>query len=135
LTDGIEESDLPALEGLMAESGHRLSVLGVGTPQGAPIPMPEDGYLRDRDNAIVIPKLERALLRELASLTGGRYADAQLTDEDVDYLLEQGLFERTDNLTASEREFDTWYEAGPWLLLLALPLGALAFRQGWLLSL
>src|SRR5690606_16957238 len=62
------------------------------------------------------------------------YADAQLTDADIDYLLEQGLFERTDNLAESEREFDSWYEAGPWLLLLALPLGALAFRQGWLLG-
>ena len=33
-----------------------------------------------------------------------------------------------------EREFDIWYETGPWFLLLALPIAALAFRRGWLLS-
>lgn len=134
ITDGIEASDLPALDNLMAGATHDLAVLGIGTAEGAPIPMPEGGYLRDERNGIVIPKLDRALLRDLASLTGGRYADALLTDEDIDYLLEQGLFEQSENLAESDREFDNWYEAGPWLLLLALPLAAMAFRQGWLLS-
>jgi len=40
----------------------------------------------------------------------------------------------TRNLRDVEQEFDTWAEAGPWLLLLVLPLAALSFRRGWLLS-
>ena len=31
-----------------------------------------------------------------------------------------------------ERDFDAWFEEGPWLLLLLLPLAALGFRRGWI---
>jgi len=34
-----------------------------------------------------------------------------------------------------ERDFDVWFEEGPWLVLLLLPLAALCFRRGWLWSL
>jgi len=135
ITDGINRSDIGAIRNMMNDTAHTLSVLGVGTEAGAPIPMAEGGFLRDSSNAIVIPRLERGLLQELASETGGRYADARLTDEDIDYLLDESIFDENENLIDVEREFDIWYEAGPWLLLLALPLAALAFRRGWVLGL
>lgn len=134
ITDGINRSDIPVIKNIITASNHRLSVLGIGTENGAPIPMEEGGFLRDRQNAIVIPKLERDILQELASATRGRYADAVLTDEDINYLLRQNIFEENENLVDSDREFDNWYETGPWLLLLVLPFAALAFRQGWLLG-
>ena len=74
------------------------------------------------------------LLQQLATTTNGRYADAQLTDEDINFLLDESIFNENENLVDVEREFDIWYETGPWLLLLALPIAALAFRRGWLLS-
>ena len=37
-----------------------------------------------------------------------------------------------ESLSDVEEEFDVWYEIGPWLLLLVLPLAALSFRRGWL---
>ena len=134
ITDGINPDDIGAIRNLLDDSPHTLSVLGVGTEDGAPIPMAEGGFLRDRTNAIVIPRLERDLLQELATTTGGRYADALLTDEDINYLLDQSIFDENENLIDVEREFDIWYEAGPWLLLLLLPLAALAFRRGWVLG-
>lgn len=134
LTDGVFASDVAAIGNLLGGGGHRLSVLGFGTEAGAPIPMGQQGYLRDANNAIVIPRLERGPLQQLAASNGGRYVDAQLTDADVDYLLEENLFADTENLITVERDYDTWNEAGPWLLLLALPLAALAFRRGWLLG-
>ena len=39
-----------------------------------------------------------------------------------------------ENLSEVEEEFDIWYEAGPWLLLLVVPVAALSFRRGWLFS-
>jgi Ca-activated chloride channel family protein len=136
LTDGITASDLGAIDGVLAGSGHRLSVLGFGTEEGSPIPMGQDGYLRDENNAIVIPRLDRDPLQRLASQSGGRYADAQLTDDDIHYLLDEDALADTENLVAvDDREFDTWDEAGPWLLLLVLPFAAMAFRKGWLLVL
>src|SRR5690606_29564581 len=32
----------------------------------------------------------------------------------------------------ARREFDVWDEAGPWLVVLLLPLAAAAYRRGWL---
>jgi Ca-activated chloride channel family protein len=135
LTDGIFNTDIPAITELLAGTGHTLSVLGFGTEEGAPIPIDQQGYLRDDNNAIVIPRLERGPLQELAARNGGRYVDATLTDEDIEFLLDDTLFTETENLVDVEREYDTWNEAGPWLLLLALPFAALAFRRGWLLGL
>jgi Ca-activated chloride channel homolog len=134
LTDGINEDDIGAIRNLLDNSGHILSVLGIGTEEGAPIPQEGGGFLRDNNNAIVIPRLERNLLQRLANSNSGRYADAQLTDEDINFLLDESVFDENENLVDVEREFDIWYETGPWLLLLALPFAALAFRRGWLLS-
>ncbi len=75
------------------------------------------------------------MLEDLAAAVGGRYTDAVLTDEDIDFLLSRGIFEDNQNLRDVDQDFDTWAEAGPWLLLLVLPLAALAFRRGWLLGL
>lgn len=134
LTDGVFQSDVGEITSLLQGSGHTLSVLGFGTTDGAPIPMGQDGYLRDANNAIVIPRLERGPLQQLASRNGGRYADAELTDSDIESLLgDEALLAADEALIEADRQYDTWNEAGPWLLLLALPLAALAFRRGWLL--
>jgi Ca-activated chloride channel homolog len=134
LTDGVFNTDVQAITELLEPSGHRLSVLGFGTEEGAPIPMGPQGFLRDQNNAIVIPRLERAPLQLLASNNNGRYRDAELTDADIEFLLDANFLAENENLIEVEREYDTWNEAGPWLLLLALPFAAMAFRRGWLLT-
>ena len=136
LTDGIINSDIENISKILAGTGNTLSVIGFGTDAGAPVPMGQSGYLRDENNAIVIPRLERTPLQQLAANNGGQYTDAQLTQADVSTLLTQDVFKQNENLKAVEdRKFDAWNETGPWLLLLVLPLAALAFRRGWLLVL
>tara|TARA_R110000824_G_scaffold288508_2_gene476631 strand:- start:213663 stop:215468 length:1806 start_codon:yes stop_codon:yes gene_type:complete len=133
ITDGINSADIDAIQTLMNGTLHELVILGVGTEEGAPIPT-NDGFLRDQNNAIVIPRLNRELLQDLANSVNGRYTDIVLSDQDLDFLLEQSLFEENQDLRIVEQDYDSWAEAGPWLLLLVLPLAALAFRRGWLLS-
>ena len=135
ITDGIAPDDIGAIQNLFDGTLHRLSVLGIGTEEGSPIPQEGGGFLRDNNNAIVIPRLESALLQQLATSAGGRYAEALLTDEDINFLLDESIFDENENLVDVEREFDIWYETGPYILLLVLPLAALAFRRGWLLGL
>ncbi len=134
ISDGINNTDINAIQNILSTTNHRLLVLGVGTEEGAPIPTRE-GFLRDNNNAIVVPKLNRELLLELSSSVDGRYTDMVLTDDDINFLMDKNFFEENQNLRDAEQEFDTWAEAGPWLLLLVLPFAALAFRRGWLLSL
>ncbi|NTU65461.1 MAG: DUF3352 domain-containing protein, partial [Chloroflexi bacterium] len=55
VTDGVNvDKALPEVKAL---DGYTLSILGVGTADGAPIALPEGGFLKDEQGTIVIPKL------------------------------------------------------------------------------
>jgi len=129
ITDG---SSSPAAERVARDlntAGYSLSVLGVGTAQGAPIPRSTGGFVTDQSGQIAVPRLEEASLRALAAAGGGRFAVLTADNRDLDYLLsgEVGTTAATDENQAT----DQWREEGPWLLLFLLPFAALAFRRGW----
>lgn len=110
-----------------------LSVLSVGTAEGAPIPSGSGaGYLKDAAGNLVIPKVDTQSLQGFANLAGGRFSAMTLADEDLAYLLADDPLLENDTFRALERNFDVWFEQGPWLLLLLLPIGSLAFRRGWI---
>jgi Ca-activated chloride channel homolog len=62
-----------------ARQGVTIHTVGVGTPQGAPVPArpgPDGrsaGYTRGPDGEVYVSRLDEALLRDIASRTGGRY--------------------------------------------------------------
>lgn len=120
-----------AAEDLRA-SGYSLSILGVGTSNGAPIPRGGGGFVTDSSGNIVVPKIETAGLESLAAAGGGRFAALSADDSDVDYLLSgtAAAAESDDSLATDE-----WREEGPWLLLLLVPIAALAFRRGFVVAL
>jgi Ca-activated chloride channel family protein len=77
LSDG--ESLVPGWEkeaGNIAELGVQVITLGVGTREGALVPDPEGGFVKNSDGGAVLSRLESSTLEELARLTGGRYVDA-----------------------------------------------------------
>jgi Ca-activated chloride channel family protein len=131
LTDGVvEKATAPILEQL-GDTAFRLSILGVGTPDGAPIPNDRGGFERDRQGNIVVAKLEQDRLERLAGRTGGRYERIDASADDVQWLLEQpGWIEGKERQL--DRQFDTWYDRGHWLVLLLLPIVLYSFRRGLL---
>jgi len=131
ITDEVRQLD----ESLMAESPYRLSILGVGTAEGAPVPV-GNGMLKDASGNIVIPVVDETHLRKLAAAGGGYYATLSLNDSDLDALKIISIDGQDDAPLREEdaRTADLWREFGPWLLLLVLPLAALAFRRGILLA-
>ncbi len=115
----------------LLSAGYTLSVLAVGTREGAPIPRISGGFVTDQSGRIAVPKLEERSLRELAQAGGGRFAILSTDSRDLDHLLSGETGQRgarTDSLAT-----DQWREEGPWLLLLLLPMAAVAFRRGWVL--
>ncbi len=133
ITDGLEDpAAAQEAARTLRTAGHRLSVLGVGTEQGAPIPDPDGGFLENAAGAILIPRLDSATLRDLTRTGGGRYVESRLDDRDLEALLSGSQPQRMEQEQAELAESDQWREEGPWLLLLLLPLAALAFRRGWL---
>lgn len=136
ISDEVSEADVEGISDLMGKSGSSLSVLGVGTEDGGPIPLGEGGYLKDSEGTIIVPRMNSALLKELAVRNNGRYSEIRLTDQDIDYLLaEDSFLPKDENYRKVEREFDQWREMGGWLVLLILPVALFSFRRGWLLGL
>jgi Ca-activated chloride channel family protein len=133
MTDGIAGFDEEQrIADLLEGTGNELLVMGIGTEEGAPIRTNDGNLLTDERGTIIVPKLNRNLLTSLANRVGGRYHDIQLADSDLAYLLSEINPLDNEALSDVEEEFDVWYEAGPWLLLLVLPLAAFSFRRGWL---
>ncbi len=132
LTDSDGEySTLDVVEKLRAQ-GRRISVLGIGTVDGAPIPE-QGGFLKDQGGAIVIPKLDLPSLQSMAQAGGGHFATVTLDDEDINRLLPSVPSQTASTSTSpSHRTTDLWQEEGPWLLVALLALSVPAFRSGWL---
>jgi len=131
VTDGVDvDKTIAAAKSL---DKYQLSILGVGTDDGAPIALPEGGFLKDERGNIVVPKLNSSELAKLAQAGNGVYQTITANDADIQTVLanvdrsveQQG--KQNDNLL-----LDQWADKGPWLLLLALPLAALTFRKGLL---
>jgi Ca-activated chloride channel family protein len=136
MTDGISGFDQELLiTEQLEDTDYELLVMGIGTEEGAPIRTSDGSYLTDENGATIIPTLNRNVLQSLANRVDGRYHDIQLADSDLAFLLTDFDLLEDEQLSDVEEEFDVWYEAGPWLLLLVLPLAAFSFRRGWLFSL
>jgi Ca-activated chloride channel family protein len=116
-------------------TGYPVSVLGVGTAAGAPLPTGDGGFAEDNRGNIVIPQLNSPALRALAVAGGGRYAPLSTDDTDLNTLLASQFAMVNSKIQQSEQTTDRWREEGPWVVLLLVPLAALAFRRGWLLVL
>ena len=119
-------------------AAYPISVMSVGTAAGAPIDgskiLRDGGYLKDLQGNLIIPRVNLSAMQDFAQVAGGRYSPMTLTDEDLAYLLAPDKL-APDAFRELERDFDVWFEEGPWLVLLLLPLAALCFRRGWLWTL
>ena len=76
ITDGENHEDDPvAAAAQAAELGIRVFTIGVGSPEGKPIPM--DGeLLKDKDGEIVVTRLDESVLQDVAQAGNGVYVRA-----------------------------------------------------------
>ncbi|OFX89184.1 MAG: hypothetical protein A2W99_01685 [Bacteroidetes bacterium GWF2_33_16] len=94
ITDGENhEDDAIAAAELAKEKGITVHTIGMGSPEGAPIPL-QKGYgqtifLKDRDDKVVISKLDQAALQQIASVTEGIFIRANNNEVGLNKLLEQ----------------------------------------------
>ncbi len=134
MTDDVTDKSLDKLESLNMDK-FRLSVLSIGTEQGAPIPS-QGGFVKDAEGSIVIAKTNLSKLHSLASQYGGLYHQLTLDDKDLNSM--KKLFdEEKPAMDQQQTDFkaDRWHEEGPWILLLVVPLAAMVFRRGVFLTL
>ncbi|MBE6230934.1 MAG: VWA domain-containing protein [Bacteroidales bacterium] len=76
ITDGENHEDDPvAVAKQAAEMGVRVFTIGVGAPEGKPIPM-DGGLLKDKDGNIVVTRLDETVLQDVAEAGNGLYVRA-----------------------------------------------------------
>lgn len=127
LTDGIQAKDVNRISPLLSEQIN-LSLIAIGTNEGAPIPTGEQGFLKDGAGNIVLPRLDTRPMQSLYEATGTRWRT--LTYDDRDWM---GLMTSPDFSKAQadkEQMLKTWIDSGYWLIFLLLPLALVSFRRG-----
>lgn len=82
VTDGEDhEGAIDAAVDRATAMGIRIHTVGIGSPDGEPIPVTDEtgrrqGFLRDDEGTVVTTRLEEGPLRDVARRTGGRYVPA-----------------------------------------------------------
>ncbi len=133
--DGADETLLDEQIGKLRSAGYKLLLLGVGGDEGAPIPLPGGGFVKDGEGNIVLAALDAAAMARAAHRGGGLYRPLSSDDSDIEALLSN-----LDEGAATKEEADgglhsaQWHDEGVWLLPLLLLLVLPAFRRGvlWL---
>ena len=131
VTDSIEEQAKDIF--IQVAKQHRISILAVATPQGAPIPLPSGGFLKDQSGNIIVPMLDITNFRAFNNIGNGRLNTLSADDTDIksfNTLFNQSHMIKNKNSTETKIKTDSWYEQGPWLLLFIIPIAALVFRRG-----
>ena len=82
ITDGENhEDDAVAVAQRAKEMGIHVLVVGIGKPEGSPIPMPgTNNYRKDRQGNVVVSKLNEDMCREIAQAGGGIYVRCDNTN-------------------------------------------------------
>lgn len=104
--------------------------LAIGTNAGAPIPLPEGGFVQQGGKP-VLAKLDYASLSQLTQAGGGKLVKLSVKDDDVQALLNARHVNPND-LRKTQQQAMLWEDQGFWLVLCLLPLMLVAFRRGYL---
>jgi Ca-activated chloride channel family protein len=130
ITDGVDRSAFGDITPQLSEASVRLHILGVGTSQGAPIPLGNGGFVKDQNDSIILPRLDPSSLKQLANLGNGRYFSITNNDSDVLAITAAMEQEFPNTSEINDRSFDIWQDRGFWLVFLLLPLLLASFRKG-----
>ena len=134
ITDGVEPQDIDEATRIFNDNQIELSILAVGTEQGAPLVKPDGSFFTDAQGNVIMPGLEMENLVRLQQATGGRLAQLTHDDSDVQSLVRSNALIEAFEKTDEQLTFDQWHDAGYWLVLLALPFCLFAFRRGALIA-
>ena len=125
ITDGENhEDDAVEMAQEALKNGITVNVMGVGTPEGAPIPIAgTQSFRKDKDGNVVVTKLNETMCAEIATAGGGMYLRVDNSSSAV-----RALSSELDKLSKSEIEsqvysqYNEQYIAIAWIVLVLLVL-------------
>lgn len=133
LTDGITSRDLNPLSSYLRSIEHRVSILAIGTEEGAAI-RDSSGRLLKENNQVIIAKTYPSRLEDLASITGGAFSSVTADNRDIEKLINQPPLTREGKDSEDQQQGDAWRDMGPYVALFILPIMLLNWRRSGLFS-
>ena len=122
ITDG-EDHEGGAIEAAKnaQEKGLRVYVLGVGSPQGAPIPTGDGNYMKDQTGQTVMTGLNEEMCRQIAQAGGGAYIHVENNSSAQDQLdAELDKLAKKETESTIYSDYDEQFQAVTIIVLLLL---------------
>lgn len=134
-TDGFDNNSYRELQDQVNNWPHRLSVLGFGSEDGAPVQLENGELLKTATGAVVIPKLPQQQLATLTKQSGGVYAKASNSGSMLNQIINQPALSALDQADTNKQiQGDQWQDNAIYLVWLLLPLLLLNRKYSSLLA-
>jgi Ca-activated chloride channel family protein len=123
LSDGEshEEGAIEASE-MALKNGIIINSIGIGTSQGAPIPIIRNGivkgYKKDKSNNVVVTKMDSQMLQQLALSTNGGFIDGSYTQETIGFITT--ALSKMEQVESETELFSDYEDQFQWFLALSL---------------
>ncbi len=128
ITDGENtEGDAEEAAKMMAKENIKIFCIGVGDPDGAPIPDDKGGFKKDGSGNIVLSRVDEKGLEKLAALTGGAYVRSVAGDMDLDLIYTEKIRGKMEGKTFESGRQKVWENRFQWFLFPCLILLLLEF--------
>lgn len=110
------------LSDIAKEAGITIISIGLGSPNGAPIPIKENdivkSYKKDDKGEVVITKLNENILKDMATQTGGIYFKGDNTNSVVSSIVDE--LKEMDKQEFESKQFVSFKDQFQWFLFLGL---------------
>jgi Ca-activated chloride channel family protein len=131
ITDGEDhEGDAIVAAKQATEKGIRVYTIGMGLPEGAPIPVydrygNQNGFKKDLNNNTVITRLNEDMLRQIAAAGKGEYVRANNTQAGLDVIFDE--INKLEKTKFESRVFSDYEDRFQYFLAVALLLLLIEF--------
>lgn len=123
ITDGEDFSvNLDPIKNAALNANIRLFALGIGTQEGAPIPIFDNsgkqvGHQTDEKGQVAISKLNEEKLKDITQALYGEYIKSTYQDTDIDQLVR--IVKKFEKEKFSDKNFSLFHDQYPWFLGIA----------------
>ncbi|MDR3366579.1 MAG: VWA domain-containing protein [Prevotellaceae bacterium] len=135
ISDGENHEDDPVEAAQLAvKEGIKIYTIGIGSPQGSPIPLKEGGLMKDRQGNMVVTRLDEEVLEKTAAAGNGMYARATTSNLGLgDIVNDVRKLEKQELSSIIYEDFNEQYHYFFYIaaVLLALELLIIERKKGW----
>jgi Ca-activated chloride channel family protein len=131
ITDGEDhEGDAIVAAEKALEKGIRVYTIGMGLPEGAPIPVydkygNQQGFKKDLSNNTVVTKLNEQMLRQIAAAGEGEYVRANNTQAGLGFIFDE--INKLEKTAFESRVFSDYEDRFQYLIAIAIALLIIEF--------